>query len=475
MKKLMILGIMLSSLFTYGKIENNTKMANATSEPDIVKGSSATFCKMAPNTYLYRVVPYSTSIVSLKISNNYLDIASRSPVCNPKKIVGCTYADPTTEEYIPQDGVIFAYIFENVESTESDKRYDCVLYANVEKIYTSQSSFGMFCNFVKLETIDISILDTSKTENFNSMFSGCRSLKSIDISTMNTDNVTIIRRMFERCESLTSVNCHGLNTSKVESMDGMFMGCSSLTELNLSSFDTSNVTTIDNMFSGCTKLKKLDISSFDMTHSCEIDLISNTTNQTKTDGLVGFLLDCTSLEYFKSPNVLPVDSTIDSTHSITLPSQLANYYGVTKLTSDNIAQYKAFCIPGDEYAKKWRALRAENGDSICSLLTPGTEGNTKLTQLLAEHDAMDKNYQEYLYLVTDKENVTVGESITYVKNVLEGKQGTDGNYGLTDENKGSFMTMSISEESPYLIAIISLLGILAVLGYYFYNKKKQYQ
>lgn len=38
------------------------------------------------------------------------------------------------------------------------------------------------------------------------------------------------------------------------------------------------------------------------------------------------------------------------------------------------------------------------------------------------------------------------------------------------EDAGSFMTMSITEDFQYLIVIVGVLGILAVITYYFVEK-----
>ncbi len=107
------------------------------------------------------------------------------------------------------------------------------------------------------------------------------------------------------------------------------------------------------------------------------------------------------------------------------------------------------------------------------IFNQGTPANDKLNQLLTEYDAIDEMYKDYFDIAIDKEDVTIGKSIAYVKNVMNGSQATDGNYNGIKDDTGSYMTMSITEESPYLVAAISLIGVLSVVGYYFYNKKKQ--
>ncbi len=700
----MILGLLIS-LFAFwgGKNEVNDVHAEEV-VPHAVGETSATFFDTS-DYYLYsRLSNYFKNIVSLKISNMEVDLPPEvNRVCAPIILKDSIYTDASGNESVPSEGVLFAYISYASDSTADNLRYDCVLYANVDKIYANENASYMFYRFNALEELDLSMLDISKTTNMKDFFSLCYSLKSIDVSNFNTSNVINMEGMFEGCHSLTKLdltnfdttkvtnmknmfdncfllteldisnfdtsnatnmasmfsdckslieidvtsfdtskvttmygmfkncasltelnisnfdtsnvtnmgsmffdcklltnldvsnfnttnvtemsfmfkNCASLtklditnfDTSKVENMNSMFPGCSSLTELDVSNFNTSNVITMefmfqdcasltklnlsnfntlkvtkmtsmfngcsslteldvsnfntsnvkemssmfkdctsltklditnfdtskvermnsmfencssiteinllnfdtskvrfmDGMFKGCSKLKILDLSSFDMTYSCNYQFPSGSKAT-----LVDFIYLCSSLEYIKSPKAVPADSATNSDHAIKLPSQFSPYSGITELTADNLADHKVINLPGDKFIYEWKALRSEGGDNgICAALTSGTESNTKLKQLLTNYDSFDAETKEYVNKVTDKEDVTIENSVLYVKNVLNGTQGTEKDYGINNEDAGSYMTVSIIEESPYLIAIISLLGVLAVLGYYFYNKKKQ--
>ena len=83
----------------------------------------------------------------------------------------------------------------------------------------------MFYNYQKLETIDISGLDTTDVTNMNSMFYYCSSLKTIDLSGLNTPNVIKTESMFYKCEKLTFIDLAGFDASSVEYSNGMFMSC----------------------------------------------------------------------------------------------------------------------------------------------------------------------------------------------------------------------------------------------------------
>jgi surface protein len=70
--------------------------------------------------------------------------------------------------------------------------------------------------------------------------------------------------IFEGCSSLESIDLSMFDTSKVENMNSMFKDCSSLKSLDLSKFDTSLVTKMDEIFYNCYSLSILDISNFNM-------------------------------------------------------------------------------------------------------------------------------------------------------------------------------------------------------------------
>ena len=165
----------------------------------------------------------------------------------------------------------------------------------------------IFYGCSSLESIDLSLLDTSEVINMSNMFSLCSSMKSINLSSFNTNNVTNMGRMFYNCESLESLDLSSFNTINVTNMESMFFFCFSLKSIDLSSFNTSNVTNMSNMFSTCTSLKSIDLSSFDTTKVINmsemfyknyalqsIDLSSFKTN--KVRNIRNIFFDCYSLK-----------------------------------------------------------------------------------------------------------------------------------------------------------------------------------
>lgn len=131
---------------------------------------------------------------------------------------------------------------------------------------------GMFAS-LKLDSLDISSFDTSKVETFVAMFQDCENLRALQVSNFNTSSAKNMERMFSSCNKLKTLDLSSWNTSNVTDMSYMFWGDHSLTDLNISSFDTSKAQTMRAMFVGCSELVQIDVSSFDtsnVTHMGEM-------------------------------------------------------------------------------------------------------------------------------------------------------------------------------------------------------------
>ena len=119
---------------------------------------------------------------------------------------------------------------------------------------------------------DISKLNTSNATSVASMFEGCTGLEgSIYLNNLDTSNVTDMSCMFKGCTNLlylsiatdTNLDKSQFDTSKVTNMSGFFDGCKELDQISgLKKFNTSCVLDFSYMFRGCTNLRKMDTSSF---------------------------------------------------------------------------------------------------------------------------------------------------------------------------------------------------------------------
>ena len=81
---------------------------------------------------------------------------------------------------------------------------------------------------------------------------------------VNVKEITSTDHMFYDCSKLESIDLTQLDTSKVTDMHQMFSSCARLESIDVSSFDTSQVTNMGSMFLGCIRLKEIDLSAWDM-------------------------------------------------------------------------------------------------------------------------------------------------------------------------------------------------------------------
>ncbi|MDO5435382.1 MAG: FctA domain-containing protein, partial [Clostridia bacterium] len=114
-----------------------------------------------------------------------------------------------------------------------------------------------------LTTLDLSTFDTSAVKNMSSMFYGCNGLTSLDLSSFDTSSATNMYMMFYGCSSMESLDVDHFDTSSAENMAYMFSGCEKLKTLDLSHFRTGNVTNMSGMFNNCAVLEYVDVSHFD--------------------------------------------------------------------------------------------------------------------------------------------------------------------------------------------------------------------
>lgn len=187
------------------------------------------------------------------------------------------------------------------------------------KIPLPEDSSYMFSKFNSLDTVDLSVFDTSAVTNMASMFQECSSISELDVSHFDTSKVTNMANMFNKCTNLLSLDLTSFNTSNVTSMYGMFSLCKNLQTVKLATFDTSKVTDMSYMFSECNKLQTLNLSNF------------NTANVTGMGFMFASCLNLTSLEIrsFNTRNVVDMSYMFYSCTS--LPELDLSSFSVTNL------------------------------------------------------------------------------------------------------------------------------------------------
>ena len=119
----------------------------------------------------------------------------------------------------------------------------------------------MFSNLASMNTLDVSVVNTSSVTNMEGMFM-TNNLTTLNVSGFDTGKVTNMSKMFKESSNLTSLNINGFNTANANNMSQMFMDCGNITSLNVSAFNTSNVTNMSAMFMGMSKLETLNVTNF---------------------------------------------------------------------------------------------------------------------------------------------------------------------------------------------------------------------
>ena len=217
-------------------------------------------------------------------------------------------------------------------------------YTNVDKPFMNSNLAHMFRMLQKVESVDISTIDTSKVTTTSYMFYGCSKLAKIDLSNFDTSSVTSLASMFEgsgfKTLDLSSFNTRNVvntkfmfsysrklesiifgdkfTTKNVLDMQSMFRGLISLKSVDISMFDTSNVINFNSMFIENFSLSSLDLSNFDLSKA------ANTYNM---------LYSMSSLQELKTPKAYPTDTSLTISLPKTLYDENDNEYTVLDSTS----------------------------------------------------------------------------------------------------------------------------------------------
>lgn len=171
----------------------------------------------------------------------------------------------------------------------------------------------MFNSCFKLESINLSGLNTSNVKYMNDMFNNARSIQTLDLSNFDVGNVISMGHMFNGMIKLTDINLANWDPVNVIYMPHMFDGANSIEKLDLSSFKADSVTDTSYMFNSCTALKEINLDNFSankvqyfnsMFNNCKgltnLDLTSFKTDSA-TD-MNNMFNNCSNLVTLKIPN-----------------------------------------------------------------------------------------------------------------------------------------------------------------------------
>lgn len=153
------------------------------------------------------------------------------------------------------------------------REYSDYITSAVVNVSGITSTRRMFYRCWRLESIDVTNLDTKNVTNMKEMFGLCNVLSSINVNGFNTKNVTNMSCMFLHCGNLTNIDVTNFDTQNVTDMSDMFAGCGKLSSIDVTNFNTENVINMSEMFRDCNRLSNLDVRSF------------NTQNLRETSGM----------------------------------------------------------------------------------------------------------------------------------------------------------------------------------------------
>ena len=142
-----------------------------------------------------------------------------------------------------------------------------------------------------------------------------------------------------------------------------------------------------------------------------------------------------------------------------------NYSSASK---DAYVKYDLYTT--DKFVAEWKQLRALGGkNGICAILVKDSEAQTAFNNLMEKYESLNDDDKNIINSTLDVEGVTIGATINYIKNVLDGVTKTEGKY---DINSGVVITSSSNYDKTSLIALFAILGIVTISGYYVIEKKK---
>lgn len=159
----------------------------------------------------------------------------------------------------------------------------------------------MFASCEKIESINLSPLNTKYFFNTLNMFNRCSKLKSIDWGNIKV-RASEIGAMFYDCQSIESIDASFFDPeyTGTRNMNSMFYGCSALKAIDLSNLKTAAVISISSAFYSCralanvvfengcfsnTKLTELDLSGSPLSHDCAVDIFNKLATRTNSPTL----------------------------------------------------------------------------------------------------------------------------------------------------------------------------------------------
>ena len=152
-----------------------------------------------------------------------------------------------------------------------------------------QDLSGFFQLLTNITSLDLSKWDVSNVKKLYALFTGCVNLTNLNISNWNTSSVYDMTGVFYNCQNLTSIDLSKWDVSNVKIFDYLFCNCVRLTNIDMTGWDTSGALTMSFMFHNCNELEYVDVSHFNTSNVIYLDHMFNVSEDTPVSNKQGKL------------------------------------------------------------------------------------------------------------------------------------------------------------------------------------------
>lgn len=174
---------------------------------------------------------------------------------------------------------------------------------------TKVNSINYFFYETNLETYNLTCFEDSPLNSINNLFGYCLNLKYVDLSPINKESITSLYYVFSGCSSLQDIDLSKFNKPKLTNLEYAFQTCKSLEKIDLSFLDLENVTSLRSCFYGCSNLKEINFGNVNL-------------NISDSYGAYDTFFNCVNLEKIYSNN-WNISSTLGGTFNSCI--KLPNY------------------------------------------------------------------------------------------------------------------------------------------------------
>lgn len=149
-------------------------------------------------------------------------------------------------------------------------------------------------------------------------------------------------------------------------------------------------------------------------------------------------------------------------------------YSLVYITSetDEYNSYSHWVVFTIKYTKEsfmyeWAKLRADGGENgICGYLN---DANSKLAKVLDNYNTLSAEDKEWVKTQIDDGDVTIGETLKYIASA---RSWINEKLDVTNEVNNVVVTLEKNSYSVAGVALIAVLGIASLVGYFVLNKKR---